>query len=471
MLTFRDVGQIVGATAAQLGAIASLDFARVSAIGDDLDARLAKSRQTYEDFKKILNATAATGGPKPATGGTGRGRRPAPSFGDVGGAAGSGKTKTDEFAKALERVAKAAADADLELAAMFSTQEITGAQKALNALASSDEWKSFTEAQRQDLTVRYQAIDAIQRETAEWKKKREEQEKQIDVLKDLQAQQQQSVANFTAQLGQYADDNSFLERSIDLVGKEDTARQKLAETIQFEALKRQALLADDDPAAAAARIELLEQEYGKRLQLIDQLAAAEQRFAQVQQINTVFADAFADSIMDVVEGTKSLKDAFQDMARSITSAISRIAAQNLADALFGVGPGKSGGPGEIFAKMMGGSGGGGFDFSKILQSIFGFLGGGSGIDINLAGGGPPAFASGTNFAPGGLSLVGERGPELVNLPRGAQVIPNEVLMNRRSERAVSVVNNFTVSGQTSRASQHQIAARASQAVAAAARRR
>jgi phage-related tail protein len=36
----------------------------------------------------------------------------------------------------------------------------------------------------------------------------------------------------------------------------------------------------------------------------------------------------------------------------------------------------------------------------------------------------PKFADGTNFAPGGLALVGERGPELVNLPRGSQVIPN-----------------------------------------------
>jgi len=36
----------------------------------------------------------------------------------------------------------------------------------------------------------------------------------------------------------------------------------------------------------------------------------------------------------------------------------------------------------------------------------------------------PEFASGTNFAPGGLSLVGERGPELVNLPRGSQVYSN-----------------------------------------------
>lgn len=31
------------------------------------------------------------------------------------------------------------------------------------------------------------------------------------------------------------------------------------------------------------------------------------------------------------------------------------------------------------------------------------------------------FANGTNFAPGGLTLVGERGPELVNMPRGSQV--------------------------------------------------
>jgi len=36
----------------------------------------------------------------------------------------------------------------------------------------------------------------------------------------------------------------------------------------------------------------------------------------------------------------------------------------------------------------------------------------------------PAFATGTNSAPGGMALVGENGPELVNLPKGSQVIPN-----------------------------------------------
>lgn len=33
------------------------------------------------------------------------------------------------------------------------------------------------------------------------------------------------------------------------------------------------------------------------------------------------------------------------------------------------------------------------------------------------------FANGTVNAPGGMALVGERGPEIVNLPRGSQVIP------------------------------------------------
>ena len=33
------------------------------------------------------------------------------------------------------------------------------------------------------------------------------------------------------------------------------------------------------------------------------------------------------------------------------------------------------------------------------------------------------FATGTRYAPGGMALVGERGPEMINLPRGSQVIP------------------------------------------------
>ncbi len=53
------------------------------------------------------------------------------------------------------------------------------------------------------------------------------------------------------------------------------------------------------------------------------------------------------------------------------------------------------------------------------------------------------FAGGTNFAPGGPALVGERGPEIVNLPRGSQVIPStqtqSILNNNKTEINISVV--------------------------------
>lgn len=38
----------------------------------------------------------------------------------------------------------------------------------------------------------------------------------------------------------------------------------------------------------------------------------------------------------------------------------------------------------------------------------------------------PAYAGGTMWHPGGNALVGENGPEIVNLPQGSQVIPNVV---------------------------------------------
>lgn len=52
----------------------------------------------------------------------------------------------------------------------------------------------------------------------------------------------------------------------------------------------------------------------------------------------------------------------------------------------------------------------------------------------------PGFAEGTPFAPGGLAIVGERGPELVNLPRGAQVIPNHQLSMNSGATTVIVQN-------------------------------
>lgn len=65
---------------------------------------------------------------------------------------------------------------------------------------------------------------------------------------------------------------------------------------------------------------------------------------------------------------------------------------------------------------------------KWYENLFSFDSSSAGMLINgvksLFGG---AHASGTMYAPGGYSLVGERGPEIVELPRGSKVFPNGVL--------------------------------------------
>jgi phage-related minor tail protein len=69
----------------------------------------------------------------------------------------------------------------------------------------------------------------------------------------------------------------------------------------------------------------------------------------------------------------------------------------------------------------------GISFFK-LNSVFDLLPAHISLPIKFAGNVwgkvKGMFADGTRNAPGGLSLVGEEGPELVHLPQGAKVIPN-----------------------------------------------
>lgn len=58
----------------------------------------------------------------------------------------------------------------------------------------------------------------------------------------------------------------------------------------------------------------------------------------------------------------------------------------------------------------------------------------------------PGFASGTDYAPGGMALVGENGPELVNLPRGAQVVPNDVARRSAGGGGTTIQYNINAAG-------------------------
>ncbi|TWD58081.1 tail length tape measure protein [Agrobacterium vitis] len=106
----------------------------------------------------------------------------------------------------------------------------------------------------------------------------------------------------------------------------------------------------------------------------------------------------------------------------------------------------------------------GFDWSRLTSSSFkpnttygDFIGatnsqkssGGGGIFGLL--GSLFHFADGTESAPGGIAMVGERGRELVNLPRGSQVIPNH-----RTESIIAANNNNTGSGFSARQAMPQV---------------
>lgn len=82
---------------------------------------------------------------------------------------------------------------------------------------------------------------------------------------------------------------------------------------------------------------------------------------------------------------------------------------------------------KIFEGIKSGADGVAGFVSDIAQSIKDAINNALGLPVKINGPGPlpdfeiPAFARGTNFAPGGVALVGERGPELVTLPRGSRV--------------------------------------------------
>lgn len=113
-------------------------------------------------------------------------------------------------------------------------------------------------------------------------------------------------------------------------------------------------------------------------------------------------DAFKGFITDIKDGKGWLE--------SLGSALNKVADKLLDMALDG-----------LFNIFSAGGGGG----------IFGAIGSLFGIGHN---------ANGTNNWGGGLTMVGERGPELVNLPSGSQVIPNSALGGSSMKVAISLDN-------------------------------
>lgn len=168
----------------------------------------------------------------------------------------------------------------------------------------------------------------------------------------------------------------------------------------------------------------------------------------VEKFEQIGEQAGATFLEDAITQTKSLKEAFTDMANSIARDLLRIASQDIARRVFG-----------------GMGGGGGSGFGELIAKIFtgGLFGGGGGMITD-------AFAAG-NFATGGAFRVPGSGgvdSQLVML----RATPGERVTVTPPGRSsgTSVVNHFTIMGPADARSQQQIAAEVGRSVARATRR-
>lgn len=153
-------------------------------------------------------------------------------------------------------------------------------------------------------------------------------------------------------------------------------------------------------------------------------AAALRTNQALHSASSQVAGDLTSGLTDIVSGAKSVSQGFNDMAASILRDIEQMIIKLLI-----VGP--------LMRSLQGGLGG-----------LFG-LGGGATGSIQVGAQSFPAYASGIDFAPGGPAIVGENGPEIVNLPRGAQVVPNDVARQRGGgDVTVNLVEDASRAGQT-----------------------
>lgn len=156
-------------------------------------------------------------------------------------------------------------------------------------------------------------------------------------------------------------------------------------------------------------------------------ATAQANFQYRESVGRVtdWAEGVREALLDVEVQVPSTEEVFGDLADHFERDADRLldASERSQRAFYGVLDGLRG----LSEGIKRG------DIFSILEGVIGVLNGiGSSMPggLNIGGlkfGSIPGFANGTNFAPGGLAWVGERGRELVNLPRGSQVIPNNKL--------------------------------------------
>lgn len=141
-------------------------------------------------------------------------------------------------------------------------------------------------------------------------------------------------------------------------------------------------------------------------ELADMLRQMEEAKRVREQYEEIFTGSLADAMVDIVEGTKSVSEAFADMGKSIAHSIAQIAAKKLAtqlaEGLFGTAA----------------------DSGSWWGTIAGVMGGGR--------------AFGGSFQAGQVIKVGERGPEYIRPLTAGYVEPMQAAKTENNSVSVNM---------------------------------
>ncbi len=179
--------------------------------------------------------------------------------------------------------------------------------------------------------------------------------------------------------------------------------------------------------AADAHIKLTDAQKNEIKALSEEMARAEQHTKDLKEAYDFGKDTFKGFFTDMKDGLiegKGLWGAFADAA---SNALQKIADKLLDSALDG-----------IFDSLWSGGGGGG----GLMGGLFSWITGG--------------HATGTEYSSGGVKWVGEKGPELMKVPGGSQVIPNNRITapgapsfnaaNQNATPSVTIVQHLSANG-------------------------
>lgn len=187
---------------------------------------------------------------------------------------------------------------------------------------------------------------------------------------------------------------------------ETRARLKLADQLTSEAERRLSMEADQFAQFQKSESDRRDRDVRNQNPFAAYVDKARDMKASLQSVAAEGLGELENGLVDVMTRTQEMGAMFSNVSKQIIADLARIAIQK-----------------------------------AIVAPLANFLGFGSGANIfsMFGGGGTPAIggdsggllpgslmrnAIGTRFSPGGLTLVGEGGPELVNMPRGSQVLPN-----------------------------------------------